>query len=154
MRKILFATFLTLLGLTLVLFPASNLMAQRLTGSATIQILDPSGASVPGARVTLTSKEKGSSIEFQSSAEGVVVVPDLAPGDYSVSVQHEGFKTTSTVASIRVGVASSLVVRMELGAITTEVMVQAEAVTVATKFNVTTSPTCSAFVAARLLSRL
>jgi hypothetical protein len=132
MRKLSFATFVTLFALMLVLIPASNLLAQRLTGSAIVQVLDPSGAAVPDARATLTSKEKGTSIELKSGADGVVVVPDLAAGDYSVSVQHEGFKTSSTVVSIRVGVAASLVVRMELGAITTEVMVQAEAVTVDT----------------------
>jgi hypothetical protein len=132
MRKLSFATFVTVFALMLVLIPASNLLAQRLTGSAIVQVLDPSGAAVPDARATLTSKEKGTSIELKSGADGVVVVPDLAAGDYSVSVQHEGFKTSSTVVSIRVGVAASLVVRMELGAITTEVMVQAEAVTVDT----------------------
>src|SRR5690242_5898546 len=130
MRKLLVATLLFLLG-AMILAP-TGLMAQRLTGSATLQILDPSGASVPDARATLTSKEKGTSIELKSGSDGVVVVPDLAPGDYSISVQHEGFKTSSTVVSIRVGLTSSLVVRMELGAITTEVMVQAEAVTVDT----------------------
>ncbi len=132
MRKLLFSTLSILLGVMIVLAPTGTLMAQRLTGSATLQILDPSGAAVPDARATLTSKEKGTSIELKSGADGVVVIPDLAPGDYSISVQHEGFKTTSTVVSIRVGLTSSLVVRMELGAITTEVMVQAEAVTVDT----------------------
>ena len=52
MRKVPFATFLTLLGIMLVLAPATMLHAQRLTGSATITILDPSGASVPDARAT------------------------------------------------------------------------------------------------------
>ena len=60
------------------------------------------------------------------------MIPDLAPGDYRISVQHEGFKTASTVVTIRVGVVSNLVLRLELGAIATEVMVQAEAVTVDT----------------------
>ena len=132
MRKLLFSTLSILLGVMIVLAPTGTLMAQRLTGSATLQILDPSGATVPDARATLTSREKGTSIELKSGADGVVVIPDLAPGDYSISVQHEGFKTTSTVVSIRVGLTSSLVVKMELGAITTEVMVQAEAVTVDT----------------------
>ncbi len=149
MRKALFATFLTLLGIGLVLTPATNLLAQRLTGSATVQILDPSGAAVPGARATVTSKDKGVSLELTAGSDGNVVIPDLAPGDYSVSVQHEGFKTTSTIVSIRVGVASSLVMRLELGAITTEVMVQAEAVTVDT-----TKSTVQGVVTANLIDNL
>ena len=127
MRKVLFATFLTLLGILLVLVPAASLHAQRLTGSATVTILDPSGASVPDARATVTRRDKGISLELQSGPDGILVIPDLAPGDYNINVQHEGFKTSSTVLSIRVGVTSSLVLRLELGAITTEVMVQAEA---------------------------
>ena len=132
MRKLMFATFLTLLGAMIVLAPTTSLFAQRLTGSATVEILDPSGAAVPDARATLTSKDKGISSELTSGGDGIVVIPDLAPGDYRISVQHEGFKTASTVVTIRVGVVSNLVLRLELGAIATEVMVQAEAVTVDT----------------------
>jgi Carboxypeptidase regulatory-like domain len=149
MRKVLFATFLTLLGIMLVFAPATMLHAQRLTGSATITILDPSGASVPDARAIITSKEKGISLEIRSRADGIAVVPDLAPGDYSVAVQHEGFKTASTVLTVRVGVNSSLVLRLELGAITTEVMVQAESVTVDT-----TRSTVQAVVTANLIDNL
>ena len=58
MRKVLFATLLTLLGTMLVLAPTVSLQAQRLTGSALVTILDPSGASVPDARATVTSKDE------------------------------------------------------------------------------------------------
>ena len=149
MRKIWIATFLTLFGIMLVLAPSANLLAQRLTGSATVEVLDPSGAAVPEARATLTSKDKGISLELKSGADGRLVVPDLAPGDYSISVQHEGFKTASTVITIRVGVTSSLVMNMELGAITTEVMVQAEAVTVDT-----TKSTVQGVVTANMIDNL
>ena len=132
MRKILFATFVTLLAAVLILAPATSVFAQRLTGSATVEILDPSGAAVPDARAAVTSKDKGITLELKSGGDGIAVIPDLAPGDYRISVQHEGFKTASTVLTIRVGVVSTLVIRLELGAIATEVMVQAEAVTVDT----------------------
>ncbi len=149
MRKILFATVLTLLGITLVLMPATDLLAQRLTGSAAIQVLDPSGATVPNARATVSSKDRGISLDLTSGSDGSVVISDLAPGDYSVSVQHEGFKTTSTIVTIRVGVTSSLVMRLELGALSTEVMVQAEAVTVDT-----TKSTVQGVVTANMIDNL
>jgi hypothetical protein len=149
MRKVWFATFLTLLGVVMVLAPSALLHAQRLTGSATVTILDPSGASVPNARANVTSKDRGVSLEVVSGADGIAVISDLAPGDYTISVQHEGFKTASTVLSVRVGVNSSLVLRMELGAITTEVMVQAEAVTVDT-----TKSTVQGVVTANLIDNL
>ena len=90
MRKIWIATFLTLFGMMLVLAPSANLLAQRLTGSATVEVLDPSGAAVPEARATLTSKDKGISLELKSGADGRLVVPDLAPGDYSINVKASG----------------------------------------------------------------
>ena len=148
MRKVLFATLLTLLGIMLVLAPATG-YAQRLTGSALVTILDPSGASVPDARATVTSKDRGISLEVTSGADGVAVIPDMAPGDYAISVQHEGFKTASTVLTIRVGVSASLVLRLELGAITTEVMVQGEAVTVDT-----TKSTVQGVVTANMIENL
>jgi hypothetical protein len=149
MRKILFATFLTLLAAMLVLAPATSLFAQRLTGSANVEILDPSGAAVPDARATVTSKDKGITLELKSGGDGIAVIPDLAPGDYRISVQHEGFKTASTVMTIRVGVVSNLVMRLELGAIATEVMVQAEAVTVDT-----TKSTVQGVVTSNLIDNL
>jgi hypothetical protein len=149
MRKILFATFVTLLGALLVLAPATSLFAQRLTGSANVEILDPSGAAVPDARAAVTSKDKGITLEVKSGGDGVVVISDLAPGDYRISVQHEGFKTASTLMTIRVGVVSNLVIRLELGAIATEVMVQAEAVTVDT-----TKSTVQGVVTSNLIDNL
>ena len=127
--------------------PASS--PNVLTGSANVEILDPSGAAVPDARATVTSKDKGISLEVKSGGDGIVVIPDLAPGDYRISVQHEGFKTASTVVTIRVGVVSNLVMRLELGAIATEVMVQAEAVTVDT-----TKSTVQGVVTSNLIDNL
>jgi hypothetical protein len=149
MQKALYATFLTLFGLVLTFAPATDLRAQRLSGSATITVLDPSGAAIPAARATVTSKDRGISLESTSGANGVAVFPDLAPGDYNIAVQHDGFKTASTVLSVRVGVNSSLVMNMELGAITTEVMVQAEAVTVDT-----TKSTVQGVVTANMIDAL
>jgi len=48
--KVLFATFLTLLGILLVLVPATSLHAQRLTGAATVTILLPVIAALAPAR--------------------------------------------------------------------------------------------------------
>ena len=104
---------------------------------------------MPDARATVTSKDRGISPEVTSGADGVAVIPDLAPGDYAISVQHEGFKTASTVLTIRVGVAASLVLKLELGAITTEVMVQGEAVTVDT-----TKSTVQGVVTANMIENL
>ncbi|MBS1851914.1 MAG: TonB-dependent receptor [Acidobacteria bacterium] len=100
-----------------------------MTGSASIQVLDPAGAGVVAAKAILTSKDRGTKLELTSNSEGTIVVPDLPPGDYSISVQKEGFKTATTAITIRVGVSSSLVLNLEVGAVSTEVVVQAAVVT-------------------------
>ena len=37
---------------------------------------------MPDARATVTSKDRGISPEVTSGADGVAVIPDLAPGDW------------------------------------------------------------------------
>ncbi len=108
-------------------------LAQRLTGGATITVEDSSGAAVAGAKVTVTDKGKGSSLNLTSGQDGLALASDLAPGEYAVSVQREGFKTAATVITVRVGVNSSITLKMEVGATSTSIEVAAEAVTVDTE---------------------
>ena len=58
-----------------------------LTGSVT----DPSGAVVPQARITVHSLETGIDRMVTSDSAGNYVVASLQPGDYSVTVQAQGF---------------------------------------------------------------
>src|SRR5260221_3637326 len=64
-------------------------------------VLDPTGAVIPGAKVTLTGPTGTSTIE--SDAEGRYRFPLLAPGFYSVRVEKQGFKTAE-VKSVDVAV--------------------------------------------------
>jgi Carboxypeptidase regulatory-like domain len=80
-----FATFLFLL-ITAVVF------GQGETTSALIgQLSDPSGAAVPGATVTVTSKETGLKRSANTDDSGRFNFPQLKPGAYSVRVEAKGF---------------------------------------------------------------
>src|SRR4029077_3924465 len=80
------------------LFP-SRLAAQTQTsGDVTGVVSDPSGASVPQARVTLVDRSKGSHQETQTNKDGVYHFFLLEPGDYTVSVNASGFQP-ATVGS-------------------------------------------------------
>ena len=83
--RTLLATFLLLLGQTA--------FAQvRIVGSIAGSVKDPSGAAIPGAKVEC--KDEGTNIvkTTTASAEGTFAFPDLAHGDYQITVASQGFE--------------------------------------------------------------
>jgi Carboxypeptidase regulatory-like domain len=77
-------------------------MAQTVAGTLLGTVLDPASAVVPGATVTLTETETGNSRVATSDTSGVFRFPNIAPGNYSVSIQASGFKNL-VQTSIMVG---------------------------------------------------
>ncbi len=126
MRKVVFGVLLVLL------LGASNSLAQRLTGGISVQVLDPGGAAVSGAKASIVNDERGTKLDVVGTGDGVVNVPDLAPGSYKVTVQRDGFKTASANVTVRVGLTTSLEIRMEVGSLAATVLVEANSVTVDT----------------------
>ena len=55
-------------------------------------VTDQTGAVVPDAKITLTSKETNISRTATTVANGVYTIPNLAPGRYTLTVEKEGFK--------------------------------------------------------------
>src|SRR5436853_2118124 len=81
--------FLLISVLVLAAFTAA---AQETTGSLRGTVVDPNGAVVAGANVTLTNTATGSSQTKQTSGDGNFAFDKLAPGDYTVAVEATGFK--------------------------------------------------------------
>lgn len=73
-----------------VLFFSLFLQAQRTTGVISGLVTDPSGAVIPGARVTATSAS-GKETSAKTGAAGAFTIKDLAPGTYTVVVDVIGF---------------------------------------------------------------
>lgn len=71
---------------------AACAFAQTVAGSLIGTVLDPAGAVVPGATATLTETSTGNSRTAVSDSAGVFRFPNIAPGDYTVSIQANGFK--------------------------------------------------------------
>jgi hypothetical protein len=83
-----------LVGLTvslLLAFPQRPL-AQEFRATLTGQVTDPSGAVIPGAKVTATNTDTGSTYSDVTSKAGVYYIPYVVPGTYTVKVEAEGFK--------------------------------------------------------------
>lgn len=66
--------------------------AQAVFGSIFGTVTDPSGAAVPGAKVTVTSATKGTSQETTTNTDGNYSVTHLIPDVYNVRAEGAGFK--------------------------------------------------------------
>lgn len=115
--------------LALVLFvawPASAQISAQ-SGAVSVVVLDPNGGVIIGAKVTLSSPTFAS-ITKETTDDGSVVFPLIAPGTYSVQVEQANFKR-ALLSDVRVNVTevTNLRVSLELGQIVTEVAVSAEA---------------------------
>jgi Carboxypeptidase regulatory-like domain/TonB-dependent Receptor Plug Domain len=83
--------------LTLLLAAVLPLAAQQTSagGSLTGTVLDPQGAVVPAAVVTVTNVDRGTSQATKTNAAGIFLFPQLPPGNYTVTVEMAGFKKFS-----------------------------------------------------------
>ncbi len=77
-------------GLSILLSMAATALAQSTTGTIRGTVVDPSGALVPQAQITINNGA-GFSRTLKSSPNGSFEVPHLAPGSYSVSINAMGF---------------------------------------------------------------
>src|SRR5258707_7258916 len=75
-----------------IIFGATRLSAQSQAFTATISgtVTDRSGSVVTGAKITLTSSERGIARSFVTKESGTYTITLLPPADYSLKVQHQG----------------------------------------------------------------
>jgi hypothetical protein len=64
---------------------------QAATATLSGRVLDPNGAVIPGAMVTVTQKGTGIKREVVTTGEGLFVVPNLAAAEYEVLTRATGF---------------------------------------------------------------
>jgi len=81
-------------ALFLVLFCAGTSSAQLFPGRITGAVRDAQGAAVPGATVKLTNPSTGLERTVISDQNGEFNFPELALGNYTLTITKEGFKTT------------------------------------------------------------
>lgn len=113
---------------------STGLMAQDVFATIGGTILDPSGAAVPKAKITLTNVERNQVVRtLTSDVNGVYSAPLLPIGTYNEKVEANGFKT-ETRTGIILNVADDLKINITLtvGAISDTVEVKAEMVQVET----------------------
>lgn len=99
--------------------------SQTTSGTITGTVIDPSGAVVPAAGVTLRDEGSGDTRKVVASDGGEFIFPALRPGSYTVTVEKAGFQTTR-----QTGVVLSLSDRLALGNIRLAVGKSSDSVTV------------------------
>ncbi len=94
------------LVLFVVLLAAGFLSAQTFRGGIQGTVLDASGATVPGAQVTVTSQGTGLTRQAQTDVSGAYSFTELPPGLYTVTVTKQGFRRES-LTNVQVAVSSN-----------------------------------------------
>ena len=91
--------------LALLLVVAGSTTAQTFRGTILGTVTDSSGATVPGATVTIKNVDTGLTRTLTTSDDGSYSAPELPIGNYSVTVEKQGFKT-GLITGIKVEVST------------------------------------------------
>ncbi len=109
---------------TFLRFPPTAL-GQTFTATLTGTVTDPSGAVVPGAKVSATNQ--GTKLEYtaQSSEQGIYTIPFLPIGNYVVSLEATGFKKLiSNEIKLEVNQTARVDLQLEIGELTQQITVE------------------------------
>jgi hypothetical protein len=118
--------------LVALLIPVSA-SAQQATGKIVGTVTDPQGAVMPGVKVTATNKATQVATVSVTNKEGYYQTLNLPIGEYHITAEHEGFRTLTTDAPpLEINQVLRVDLRMEVGARTETVTVEATATNVET----------------------
>jgi Carboxypeptidase regulatory-like domain/Peptidase family M1 domain len=95
-------------------------------GSIAGTVKDPAGAVVGGAQVSLRNFASGESRNVTSDDLGRFRIENLAPGRYTISIAHAGFKAAEREVEIAAGRAASLEIKLDIEAPRAEIEVTAK----------------------------
>ncbi|PYQ70838.1 MAG: hypothetical protein DMG01_26775, partial [Acidobacteria bacterium] len=112
----------------------AGLDAQGTTGSISGFVTDETGAALPGATVTIRDADTDQKRVLVADGAGRYRAQQLAPGDYEVTVELQGFRTTRLAdVPLTIGQDAVVNVRLKVGGIDEQVIVTAEASMVNTR---------------------
>src|SRR5277367_4234513 len=103
----------------------TGLMAQAPVGIISGTVTDSTGAVVPSAAITITNKANGVVRSVTANTEGLFSAPALAPGDYEVRAEMQGFRTLVRDAQVIAGSTTTVDLPMSVGATREVVTVEA-----------------------------
>src|ERR1017187_5146818 len=110
------------------LFIPAALFAQEFRGTISGSVTDPTGASIPAAKVTVTEEHTGTRIPTVSDSAGQYAATFLLPGDYDIAVEAAGFNEALR-KGVHVGAGDHPVIdiKLAIGDVSQSVEVTADA---------------------------
>jgi hypothetical protein len=130
----------------LLLLLAMPSAGQDLYGRIEGTVTDPQGAVIPGAEVTATHVGTNITYKATTSAVGHFAIQNARLGEYRIAVESQGFRRAVVEGvSVEIGSVLHVNLKLELGEVTQEVTVSAEAAqeivnTTNTELGATVSP--------------
>jgi hypothetical protein len=114
--------------LILALFSCCIAWGQKDTGSIVGTVKDSTGASVGGAKVAVVDVDRGLTFNTETSEIGEYVAGPLRVGNYTVTVEHPGFKkAVSLPVSLDVQQRVAVNITMEVGDVSERIEVSGSA---------------------------
>src|SRR5256885_858051 len=95
----------------------------QISGDLEIKVTDSSAAVIPGATVTVRSRDTGAMRTGTTDAVGAARVAQLAVGGYQIEVAATGFHTFKTVATVSSGATNTVPIALEIATATQEIVV-------------------------------
>jgi Fe(3+) dicitrate transport protein len=89
------------------------------------QVVDETGAAVPGALITVRRASTASERRIESDSEGAFSVSELAAGDYEITATSAGFAVAVQRVSLRPGEVRRIPLQLRVGGLTEDVVVVA-----------------------------
>lgn len=117
----------TMLALAALPLAPAMLHAQATSAGTVVgSVTDPDGAVIPGAVITVMDTATKVKRTTKSNNSGQYVLPDVPPGNYSVSATHDGFATDQIASlTVSVGTQTTANFKMSVGAEGTTIQVEA-----------------------------
>lgn len=124
----MYRRIITCAALLFVLGCGQHLAAQSIIGRIAGTVTDATGAALPGVVVKISNEATGQSRTATTDPNGFYVATNLAVGNYSVAVEHQGFKkSTRTGYNLVADGRLTVDFTLEPGAVTESVEVVASA---------------------------
>ncbi len=118
------ASVILVLGLSAMLLLTGMPVLAALTGDLQGTVVDPNGAIVEGAKISVRNPATGVVREITSDSRGEFSSLQLEVGRYEVRIEKVGFRTSITNADIRSGEQTRLNLTLELGTVAETITVE------------------------------
>jgi len=116
----------------LMLFTSLALAQNSNTGEIKGSVMDPSGAMVPGATVSIKNVQTGAAKPTTTNGSGLYDVPFLTPGSYTITFSNPGFRNVVREGIVLHIETLEINATLQVGTATEEVVVNATAPTLET----------------------